>query len=102
MTAPHRMSDIVERLRSYASYLRIEKPQTACVLDDGAAEIRRLRAERDALKALLREAVPHITGNVGEWERLKTQNISDDCNEVCIKRIAEGRDLLRRIEEVTK
>lgn len=50
MTAPHRMSDIVERLRSYASYLRIEKPQTACVLDDGAAEIRRLRAERDALQ----------------------------------------------------
>lgn len=102
------MSDIVERLmdedvenRHGASAVLLGQ-----LLGEAAAEIERLRAERDALakenaalRALLVEALPHIHGNVAEWRMLLNRpGMSPDAYATANERINSGDALLDRID----
>lgn len=77
---------------------------------DAEDEIKRLRAERDALakentamRTLLVETLPHIHGNVAEWRMLLNRpGMSPDAYAIANERINSGDALLDRIDAAVK
>ena len=106
------MSDIIERLHAATSSEPTvdEALRSPWLYAEAAAEITRLRAERDALakenaalRTLLVETLPHIHGNVAEWRMLLNRpGMSPDAYATANERINSGDALLARIDAAVK